>query len=362
MREPPQISIYHKEDLRTYLPQLDVSKFERLSGGKKFHGPCPVCGGTDRFNVWFWSSKNIWLAGCSHGDHVYNRKGEAKKSVCLNYLSGDMGHELTREEMAEIEKARRESAEREWREKCQNFKKISGLQIQGYPIWDYYHMLMLEKQDLIDDLMGHDGITLDSIREYKIGFNPGYKVYYKDDDSYEMFEAITFPHFHWLQIDGVWAYWLTNIRHRLLGATKDKYRPLIGGLGVDYFNAWIPGTDRMILTEGEKKSIRLKQEGISTVGIWGTQAWYDWWIPEWKKMAPKQIAILMDHEQDERQQARIWEHGERIVNAINSKGPKIASQILLPTVGKIDDQLNSGEISVDDLIQLLELASPVQIR
>lgn len=301
------------------------------------------------------------MAGCNQGAHVKTKKGEWKTVICLNYLS-DGGYEFTREEILEMERARKAAQEKEMQERNNKIVEISNMTINGMPTWAYYHDLLLQNKPLVLELLEHDGLTIETLKAFQVGYNPEFRVYHKEDDSEEFFETITFPHFHRLQINGKWDYWMTNIRHRLLGASKNKYRPLMSGLGVDYFNANIPGFDRLVILEGEKKALRLWQEGISAVGIWGTQAWYDWWIAEWVRMAPIQIVVLFDHEADPAKQEMIWEHGQKLVAAINFKKAKIASQALLPEIGKIDDQYMTGQMDTGKLIQLLESVSPVQIR
>jgi DNA primase len=76
---------------------------------------------------------------------------------------------------------------------------------------------------------------------------------------------------------------LCNIRHRLVDESAGKYRPHRAGLGQQLFNAPVLSTPerRILLVEGEKKSIVLTQHGLTSVGLMGKsfkwrRSWFDW--------------------------------------------------------------------------------------
>jgi len=74
---------------------------------------------------------------------------------------------------------------------------------------------------------------------------------------------------------------LVNIRHRLLQpGGRGKYRPQMSGLGSNLFNAPIlnDSHERLLVLEGEVKTMVLDQAGFSAVGIMGQNAK---WQPEW---------------------------------------------------------------------------------
>jgi DNA primase len=73
---------------------------------------------------------------------------------------------------------------------------------------------------------------------------------------------------------------LENVRHRLLTPGKGgKYRPEMPGLGSQLFNAPVlrRSHERVLIVEGEKKSIVMDQAGYPTVGVMGCSNWK----PEW---------------------------------------------------------------------------------
>lgn len=76
---------------------------------------------------------------------------------------------------------------------------------------------------------------------------------------------------------------LENIRHRLTNATDgDKYRPHMPDLGLQLFNAdqLEKARKRIIIVEGEKKSIIAAQAGFPNVGITGNRSFKREWL-EW---------------------------------------------------------------------------------
>jgi len=73
---------------------------------------------------------------------------------------------------------------------------------------------------------------------------------------------------------------LVNIRHRLLTpGDNGKYRPQAGNLGTCLYNAPILNSshDRLLILEGEKKTIVFDQFGYAAVGIMGKSVWQREW-------------------------------------------------------------------------------------
>jgi hypothetical protein len=93
---------------------------------------------------------------------------------------------------------------------------------------------------------------------------------------------------------------LVNIRHRLIGADGDKYRPHMAGLGNTLFNAdnLYMGFSTITIVEGEKKSIVLDQNGVQTVGIMGKAAF----PPAWAKRFTgfERVNVCLDPDAEDR--------------------------------------------------------------
>ena len=87
---------------------------------------------------------------------------------------------------------------------------------------------------------------------------------------------------------------LENVRHRLLSPGKaGKYRPEMSGLGQQLFNAPIlnKSHERLLILEGEKKTIVYDQCGYAAVGIMGQSVWKTEWL-DW--LDADQVLICLD--------------------------------------------------------------------
>jgi len=127
-----------------------------------------------------------------------------------------------------------------------------------------------------------EGITNASIDKYMLGYCPRCPTDRQGRPSY------TIPVIN----DGT----LLNIRHRLVGADSDKYRPHMAGLGVQLFNADYldePG-ESILIVEGEKKSIVVAQLGVPNVGIVGKRSFMRDWLTKFDRFQMVYIALDPD--------------------------------------------------------------------
>jgi DNA primase len=87
---------------------------------------------------------------------------------------------------------------------------------------------------------------------------------------------------------------LVNIRHRLINAADgDKYRPHRKGLGLWIFNdAVLKHCERVVIVEGEKKTIVMHANGIDAVGIPGMSTFRSEWAPLFENH--KRVWIALD--------------------------------------------------------------------
>jgi DNA primase len=231
--------------------------------GDEFSGPCPFCkGGDDRFNAWA-EVGNYWCRQCgAKGWLDEERVKLSRDEIRLRKLE------------AEAAKARRE--------RRQMKKRLSALE-QMAQCRDHilYHKLM----DADDRNYWHSqGMTDDTIDRYLLG------VCWNCPTDKEHRPSYTIP-----IVNGGK---LVNIRHRLIGADGDKYRPHLAGLGNTLFNAdnLYKGFSTITVVEGEKKSIVLSQNGIETVGIMGKAGFPPAWATRFTEFERVNVCLDPDAE------------------------------------------------------------------
>jgi hypothetical protein len=229
----------------TRWPQLH---FKRKTANEA-SAACPWCLGDDRFLVF--SDNGYWCRRCG-------RKGWLDEE-------DDEWQELSPEERrlrlieAEQRRARREREEQE--------RRLSALERMHNCTdhLDYFHNSPHDKLEYWLD----EGMTLDTIQRYQLGWCP------RCPTDREGRPSFTIP------VYDRDAKTLINIRHRLERSNGgDKYRPHVAGLGQQLFNSFFTTSrdDSIIITEGEKKSIILDQEGFPSVGIMGKRSFMRQWL------------------------------------------------------------------------------------
>ena len=217
-------------------------------GREEYAGPCPWCGGTDRWHCW--ERGNYF---CRPGP------GHCGRSGWLDELDG--ARQLTKDELLELRVAALE------RKQAEHEARISALE-QMHQCTDHltYHANLEYHVEGVDYWL-HEGINPKTMHDYQLGYcsscptAPGYA-------------SVTIP----VTYQGK----LYNIRHRLLRPPNGgKYRPHMAGLPSMIFNADdLLRTDegRILILEGEKKSLVVGQEtGLPNIATMGKQAFKPGW-------------------------------------------------------------------------------------
>ena len=157
-------------------------KVSTIHGGE-YHGPCPSCGGTDRFHVWPEQGDHgtFWCRSCKLGgdaiEYLMKVDGMTFPAACK-----EVGKELPELEEYQAPHFKRPAADAfqartiaapvdAWVEHATKFA-------------DMAHEQLLGNQEQLDYLAGR-GITLKSVIKYRLGFNPGEK----GNDLYKAREA-----------------------------------------------------------------------------------------------------------------------------------------------------------------------------
>jgi len=109
---------------------------------------------------------------------------------------------------------------------------------------------------------------------------------------------------------------LYNIRHRLIGADdSDKYQPQMTGLPSVLFNADFLYQDshRLLITEGEKKSIICAQLGFENVGLMGKTGFNPAWAARFEKFPLVYVVLNPDATQQSVEIAAMFGGRGRVV-------------------------------------------------
>lgn len=273
-------------------------------------GPCPWCGGEDRFRVW----TNGYYE-CRVAPGHCGRSG---------WLDEENRAPLTQPEILEMRIAAIERQQQEHEKRLSALERIAKCT-------DYlaYHRNMNDEAWLY---WNQQGMLLETITRYQLGYCQRCPTDYEGRPSY------TIP-----VINGGK---LRNIRHRLIGASNgDKYRPHLAGLPPTLFNAdYItqPQGPEILIVEGEKKSIIAAQLGFPNVGIMGKSGFKPEWSQYFAQFARVNIALDPDAIDEAVTIARLFERRGRVVS--------------LPD--KLDDLVICGATALD-IQAMIDLGRPV---
>jgi len=281
-------------------------------GPDEWAGPCPFCGGTDRFHVW--SRGNAW---CRPGP------GHCGWSGWVDQLIGYP--QPTREQKIE-----RRVAALEHKQKDHEGRIASLEQMHKSQAHLQYHQALTPAAIAYWE---SQGIWGDTINRYLLGYCRRCPTDRQGRASY------TIPVIN----RGV----LENIRHRIVGADKDKYRPQMSGLGLSLFNADVLDgkPDRVIVTEGEKKTIVLDQSGFEAVGICGKSSFKRKWLAWFDRIPHVYVALDPDAIESATKLAALFGGRGRVM--------------VLPA--KIDDMIVKYNAGVDEIENYIRWARPVGV-
>lgn len=207
---------------------LDRVAFKR-SDSKSYRGPCPRCGGTDRFCIFTWRPWPHWYATCNQCAW----KGWADELV------PELRHSFSAELKLEWDRIRREEQAKQARELLTRRKAFAKERV-----WESFHAKLNQQHRQKLRSWGID----DSWQDYlQIGFVS--KKYYWNE-TMRWSPAISFPYF------GANREPIT-MQYRLMGeGITDRYR-FEKGLGTCFYNTTPdePIGEDVLIIEGVKKGI-----------------------------------------------------------------------------------------------------------
>lgn len=241
------------------------------TGGGEWAGPCPICGGKDRFRVQ--PREKRWLCRhCTDGkwqDAIdLGRRlwpGESFRSVCER-LAGraDLPPAQPRPAADPIPTPS-DPPPAAWQERGQAFVTYCERQLWGDPgARDKVYQV---GDDLLTplDYLAWRGLRPETIKAFRLGYNPAWI----DDkpetwglpgaDPVKLAPGIVMPAF----VGGDLWY----LKTRLYKTGRSKYTQVTGGKPALYNADWLPGADLVLLVEGELDCMLAHQELNDVVGV-----------------------------------------------------------------------------------------------
>lgn len=285
-------------------------------------GPCPFCGGIDRFLVW---EKGNYM--CREG------AGHCGKSGWLDeFEGGNEWAKLTDHEKRIIRLERQQAELERKQEKIQ--KRVSALEVMRKSRDHLTYHSNLDEADYVH--WREQGISKESVDFYKLGL------------CFSCPMAQSHPSWTIPVYDSHWNA-LLNIRHRLVDVEEgDRYRPHMAGLGSQLFNSrFVLSEKELMLVEGEKKSIVVSDLATPAIATSGT-AFNFAWLKHFDGVHRLNIAFDPDALD------KAWKLGIEIKKQKKDMDVRI---VTLPA--KPDDMLTFLGADRDDFLHYVDLARKV---
>lgn len=159
------------------LAQQNGRTYRKVSthNGGEYHGPCPTCGGADRFHIWPAQGENgtFWCRQCDKaGDAIeylitYEGKG-------FREAAGIIGKEIPEQDENQRPQFRKQGQTVEAFQPRQCAAPVDLWQQHAGKLIDWAHQQLLVNQTQLDWLAGR-GLDLDAVKRYTLGWNPGEK-------------------------------------------------------------------------------------------------------------------------------------------------------------------------------------------
>jgi hypothetical protein len=230
----------------------------RKFGAHEWHGPCPMCGGDDRFVIFTDRPFPHWNWQCRkcHPDTGW-----------IDQLNPRLREPMPPEKALALAREREESLRREI-ERAQ----AALHELQSTQRWLQYHMQLTGEARRLWAQRGVPDVFQDI---WGLGYDPARVITFGGQKFTT--PSLTIPIVEPMTKN------VTNIRHRLLNPPnpKDKYRPEMAGLPAPMFvtNPDDPIANRTMIVEGEIKSmvsyITADDPALQVVGVPGKN------MPDW---------------------------------------------------------------------------------
>lgn len=264
------------------LKRVTATEWRSLNG-------CPQCGDggkgprSDRFRVFTDGSPRVWCRRCGF-------------QMFVDELDGDTWRDIDADERRRRIIAAQERAERERRKEAMLRREaLEALRASGDA--ERYHRQLQGNAEALNYWYG-EGFSYQTIEHFQLGYCKACPLDYPDHRP-----SVTIP------VRAMSLLW--NIRHRILGATGDKYRPHTKNLPNILFNSddLRADSDYILILEGEKKSMAAWQAGWTNVAICGQDTFQDEWADAFVKF--KKVFVILDPDATENAQEIAVKFGDR---------------------------------------------------
>jgi len=280
---------------------------------------CPFCGDSgkgnksDRFRIFLDGSPRYWCRQCGERgflDSLEKQDPLTPEEKRLRHIEAEQRRQARRQVEAE--------------------HRLTALE-QMHKCKDHlaYHQALDERAL---EYWWTEGMTTETIDRYMLGYCASCPTF-RESPSY------TIPIVNRGELE--------NIRHRIIRPNgTGKYRPHRAGLGLSLFNVDLldQAKERILLVEGEKKSLVVAQSGFPNVGITGKRSfkgeWLDWFIHV------RTVYVVLDPD--------ATESAYRLAALFGQRGRVVE----MPC--KIDDAIVHHRASANDIEMFLKWARPAR--
>jgi DNA primase len=239
-------------DLLALIGRDTPLKWAANTKGGEYAGPCPFCGGEDRFNVWPNADPpHWWCRQCEKsGDaiaYIMQRDGLDFRAAC-QHLGGEGARpkSLTVVKGKPVVRPSPQPLNEDW--------QTAADQIRAYcadVLWE-------PEGERARRWLNERGLADETLKDHYIGFNHTSRVLY----GLWVPRGITIP--HWQEsLNRIWG---IKIR-RLPTNGPDKYRAVKGSVPSLYLADNLMGHEVAVICEGEFDALLLAQEAGDLVGV-----------------------------------------------------------------------------------------------
>lgn len=299
---------------------LQSDKFIRAAPDE-WHGPCPKCGGNDRFVIFTDREYPSWNWFCRQCHPDTGWLDELRPEIKQH------NHNLSPQERRQMAEKRALEAERRLQEEIRRAQAALA-ELREARSWEIYHRQMEERGRL---LWKKRGVPEEFQTYWELGWTRPGQVFQQ--------ETLSIP---------VWGYnrKVYNVKHRLLGIEKGKYIQEKRGVPARPFICDSEKTDgALLLVEGEIKSmvafIEMDTNKLQVAGLPGVTPSRDT-LAMFANFEP--VYLLLDPDA----------YPARAVKVAELLGKKRVRLLELPD--KVDDLIVAGMLRKPDLITLMKTA------
>ena len=298
--------------------------------GSYFIGPCPFCGGQDRFNLKRKSDADLWIC---------RQCGDGKYKNAIHYLMLRNGWDFRRT-MRHIEGVEEDLPDRDKMLGAESAKRKQILdaklaEFTTQEIWEALHRRMAEEHRI---WWRKNGVPNDWQDYLSLGWTPEKQYISSGDGEMHSAEAYTIPYFEKGKK-------FVTMQYRMCGdiSPADRYR-FEYGLGTSYYmtTPTAPIGNNVVICEGAKKAIvtRTYVSNDRDITVLGVPSKSDFGgIAEQLKQCDK-VWIVLDPDALDRAE-------------VLAKDIGIVNSLILELPVKLDDFFLSGALTPDNFYSIL---------